>query len=580
MGCEENNHSPSSGRSNSQDDDSVLLAGTPNKTVTGSTCSSAGLIENSLKVVSSSPMNVDDESSVNCRISSGTAIANSSCEDSGDSVRCPTIISNSSSLNALPCNSNNSNNNASEENSDKSSSLTRSATVSSSLAEAKKESGGKNNKMPVSWVIQPICDDDSAMQITENQKPEPQRETKKRLFQNPPVFTSKCTYSSYSSNSNNNSNGVSDAIQNAVLFSENSPPVSAEESCNLIFEDNAVRFENSPSKVTIAPITITGQTEISKLQQQQQQQQQQSNSNPGIRLNSHSTSTENQKCIKNGDSFVCSDDDINTPITNLTTTSSSSPSSFESPIKTDMTKKYKSSKAETTSGQSSAATVSPSLKVLKERKTDRAYAKVIRKSVVNGAVVMEGNNKIQSDSGKRNNGRQVRHPTSASDSALKFPPSSSSSETSKLSRKENVADLSYIDDDVDDDDDDAEILEPASNTNRHCENRRSSLPLSGPLSLESDFQDLAVLQRWTCPTCTLANDPCNVSCEACGTTRVTDDAAISSAKVRPKKKVERPRSVAVAEYWCCPLCTLQNPLYSHRCQACQWDKNKDHKVNI
>ncbi|CAG7734073.1 unnamed protein product, partial [Allacma fusca] len=138
---------------------------------------------------------------------------------------------------------------------------------------------------------------------------------------------------------------------------------------------------------------------------------------------------------------------------------------------------------------------------------------------------------------------------------------------SQLREKEDT-ELNYIDEDV-------QIADCPSST-RGIENRRSSLPLAGPLSLEQDFQDLAVLQRWTCSKCTLANDTSNSACAACGASR-TIEVSVANENVRPKKKIDRPRSVAVAEYWCCPLCTLQNPLYSNRCQACQWDKNKDYK---
>jgi hypothetical protein len=119
--------------------------------------------------------------------------------------------------------------------------------------------------------------------------------------------------------------------------------------------------------------------------------------------------------------------------------------------------------------------------------------------------------------------------------------------------------------------------------------RRSSLPLSAPLSLDTDFQDLAVLKRWTCSKCSYVNQVSSEKCESCGLLKVSA-IEIPELKVKqisrfgndevskPRKKIERPKSVAVAEYWSCPVCTLQNPLYSTRCQACQWDKNKEYKV--
>jgi len=156
----------------------------------------------------------------------------------------------------------------------------------------------------------------------------------------------------------------------------------------------------------------------------------------------------------------------------------------------------------------------------------------------------------------------------------------------KLKSREKLLDLSngeaedmkYIDDD-----------EHNSFTNDVAEavtGRRSSLPTSGPLSLDGDFQDLSVLQRWTCIACNFVSQLSSIKCEACGIEK-SQEPQVTKAKalrlcsddaIKPRKKIERPKSVAMAEYWTCSVCTLQNPLYSIRCQACQWDKNKDCKV--
>lgn len=112
----------------------------------------------------------------------------------------------------------------------------------------------------------------------------------------------------------------------------------------------------------------------------------------------------------------------------------------------------------------------------------------------------------------------------------------------------------------------------------HAQGRRSSLPSSPSASLVGNSQDeLSVQEKWTCLKCTLKNCTANLVCEACGASRTSTPSASSSDKPI-RKKSERPRSVAVTEYWICPLCTLQNHLYSMRCQACRWDKNKDDQV--
>lgn len=152
--------------------------------------------------------------------------------------------------------------------------------------------------------------------------------------------------------------------------------------------------------------------------------------------------------------------------------------------------------------------------------------------------------------------------------------------------------------------------------------RRSSLPTTITCSTMTDEEDekeeVAVAatpkinlstkppRRWLCGSCTFRNSPSFEICDACGAPRrvsckilggngVAEEATGTDEqnpdkeppgngnhhkiiKSSSRRKLERPRSVAVAEYWSCPVCTLENPLYSTRCQACRWDKNKEFKV--
>lgn len=117
----------------------------------------------------------------------------------------------------------------------------------------------------------------------------------------------------------------------------------------------------------------------------------------------------------------------------------------------------------------------------------------------------------------------------------------------------------------------------------HHNGRRASLPSTDTLDLDKELQQLARSPTWICKKCTLTN-VVGIQCAACGTSKGAD--VLSSGVVskhsrsKLKKKPERPRSVAITEYWSCPLCTLQNPLYLHHCQACRWDKNNEHGVII
>lgn len=111
--------------------------------------------------------------------------------------------------------------------------------------------------------------------------------------------------------------------------------------------------------------------------------------------------------------------------------------------------------------------------------------------------------------------------------------------------------------------------------------RRASLPSSDMLELDKELQQLTRSQAWVCKKCTLSNAT-GTQCAACGTVNGADapgNLVTKATRSKIKKKPERPRSVAITEYWPCPICTLQNPLYLHNCQACRWDKNNEHGVS-
>lgn len=125
----------------------------------------------------------------------------------------------------------------------------------------------------------------------------------------------------------------------------------------------------------------------------------------------------------------------------------------------------------------------------------------------------------------------------------------------------------------------AESISPETQNDRKQEyrsGRRASLPSTDMLELDRELQQIVTAQpqTWMCKKCTLSNTGEN-ACEACGTPK-GEDAANNIRHVprsKQRKKTERPRSVAITEYWTCPICTLQNPLYLHHCQACRWDKS-------
>jgi len=123
--------------------------------------------------------------------------------------------------------------------------------------------------------------------------------------------------------------------------------------------------------------------------------------------------------------------------------------------------------------------------------------------------------------------------------------------------------------------------------------RRSSLPTSEAVNLEDDFQDLSVLQRSTCLRCFSSGD--SSSYQVCQDCRGRDRKVVGKSSSRRRltatsssnsekspgvhsRKMDRPHSVAVTEYWICQQCTLQNDVNSNRCQVCHWDKNKEVKV--
>lgn len=143
-----------------------------------------------------------------------------------------------------------------------------------------------------------------------------------------------------------------------------------------------------------------------------------------------------------------------------------------------------------------------------------------------------------------------------------------------------------------------ELIEENNHSRMGCESqkRRGSLPMPATSSsLEDNFQDLSVLHQMMCLGCSsLIAGSSFVLCEACDETMATPllasqqnvplTAIKSSTDEKShhfvKRKVERPRSVNITEYWVCQQCTLQNPLNSHRCQVCHWDKYKEVKVRI
>lgn len=430
--------------------------------------------------------------------------------------------------------------------------------------------------------------------VTKNQKPEPQKENKKRLCDSVndpslkcPYFESKKISDSTFSNQSSNSNSEK-GHNNSARNLNKVPSEDNDESCNLIFGNNCVRFENCHS--------------------------QHNNNN-----NEQNVSSSNLESVRKNSKDTNSSTDIAKPQASKATKEQGNVSPNKESSEFRLNKML--SVAATTQASSCCSRTksadetkfNPNFSKSDEQKNSsnnyHIYANGnVRCSRVKGTkhqLVRSNEDKLDTNTPKisANNNDSVftkvktrlisqlcdttNHSSVASSSHYENNPS-------ELIRTLNNDDIKFIDDDdvaTISCDDELPNISISSN-------RRSSLPFISPLSLENDFQDLSVLQRWTCVACTFANDTNSAICTACETSRVYEEidkvpegnkaageaASSSSAQAAAaekqvsKRKVERPRSVSVVESWVCPLCTLKNPLYSSRCQACQWDKNKDIKV--
>lgn len=84
--------------------------------------------------------------------------------------------------------------------------------------------------------------------------------------------------------------------------------------------------------------------------------------------------------------------------------------------------------------------------------------------------------------------------------------------------------------------------------------------------LEDDFQMLPGIastddQKWTCKKCTLINQGCALTCEACCGSK------LKSLSINQDKTLRK------GEFWTCSKCTLKNPLTSLLCKVCKTEKN-------
>ena len=384
-------------------------------------------------------------------------------------------------------------------------------------------STGSSEMLP--WSLKAGEDEESHVQVaTKNQKPEPQKEGKKRLADALNGKSRlKCPYNASRGNICDSQSDLTRKIDKCTVtnlskVTESSP---VEESCNLIFENNCVRFENSHNHSS-KDVNSCSHNSTNNAQANQEHKP------SGVLV-----SEESAKILSGPAQESFNKDSESTSFTKSTA---------DGPTRAEESKS-----AGNFQDSCSAPTVN--------QKPDFSST---------------------SWSLKSNLGTRNSDPETSSQQSLYY----------NVQYPLNRDDLKFIDEE---DDVPVDEIEPnASDISKIGQQRRSSFPLVSPLSLENDFQDLSVLQRWTCVACTFANDISCAICTACETSHVFDenerpcksngDSALLE-KQNVKRKMERPRSVAVVEHWTCPLCTLQNPLYSTRCQACQWDKNKDIKVS-